>query len=133
MDAPRRRRGVSILLAGVIVVLAAVVYAFNPAGGGWFPPCLLYKATHLYCPGCGATRAMHALLHGRLIEAAGYNVFATILLPLVAIGVIAQAACPGILPRRTLPVAVGWAIAGVAVVFTILRNLPMPPFEVLAP
>lgn len=35
---------------------------------GWIPelPCLFHKLLHLYCPGCGGTRATFALLHGQI-------------------------------------------------------------------
>lgn len=32
-----------------------------------FPPCMFYKFTGIYCPGCGATRAVNALLHGDIM------------------------------------------------------------------
>ena len=33
-----------------------------------FPPCLFHLATGYYCPGCGGTRAVSALLHGQLLR-----------------------------------------------------------------
>ena len=30
-------------------------------------PCILYSVTGLYCPGCGGTRAIFALLHGQIL------------------------------------------------------------------
>ncbi len=30
-------------------------------------PCIFYSATGLYCPGCGGTRAVSALLHGKFL------------------------------------------------------------------
>jgi len=30
------------------------------------PPCLFHRMTGYYCPGCGATRSVYALLHGRI-------------------------------------------------------------------
>ena len=38
-----------------------------------FLPCPFHWLTNLYCPGCGAQRAMHDLLHGRFGEAFGHN------------------------------------------------------------
>lgn len=33
-----------------------------------FPPCSLKNFFHLYCPGCGGTRALEHLLHLRLVQ-----------------------------------------------------------------
>lgn len=30
-------------------------------------PCIFYSLSGLYCPGCGGTRAVSALLHGRIL------------------------------------------------------------------
>ena len=39
------------------------------------PKCTFKLITGYDCPGCGAQRAIHALLHGRLSEALSYNYF----------------------------------------------------------
>jgi len=31
------------------------------------PSCYLYELTGIYCPGCGCTRAVYALIHGNVI------------------------------------------------------------------
>ena len=31
------------------------------------PSCYLYELTGIYCPGCGCTRAVYALIHGDII------------------------------------------------------------------
>lgn len=36
-------------------------------------PCIIYKYLGIYCPGCGGTRALIHLLHGRLIKSAWYH------------------------------------------------------------
>lgn len=33
----------------------------------WHLPCLFHALTGFYCPGCGGTRAVKALFHGRLL------------------------------------------------------------------
>lgn len=45
------------------------------------PPCLFYEGTHLYCPGCGNTRAVEALVRGDILLSLRQN--ATILVALV--------------------------------------------------
>lgn len=36
-------------------------------------PCLLYASTGIYCPGCGGTRAIKALLQGRFLLSLWYH------------------------------------------------------------
>src|ERR1700748_2436065 len=45
------------------------LFAVDPSQHAVYPQCLLYNLTGIYCAGCGATRALYALLHGRVIEA----------------------------------------------------------------
>ena len=34
---------------------------------GGIPPCALHRMTGYYCPGCGGTRAVMALFHGKIL------------------------------------------------------------------
>lgn len=43
--------------------------------------CWIWKHLHLYCPGCGGTRALIALFHGRFLRALWYH-------PAFALGVV---------------------------------------------
>lgn len=36
-------------------------------------PCIIHDVMHIYCPGCGGTRAIFALLHGHVLESVYYN------------------------------------------------------------
>jgi len=118
---------------------SAYVYAVDPASGA-YPRCLLYQTTGLYCAGCGATRACHALLHGRLVEALHDNVLFVTLLPvaLVMLATLAARAWrdnrwPELhIPPRTFALR-GVAIVLVALLFMALRNLPGAPFDLLRP
>lgn len=61
-------------LAGILVI-GIVLYRFNPSYYVLMPKCPFKILTGLSCPGCGFQRAMHALLHGRVLEAVNYNLF----------------------------------------------------------
>ncbi|MCM1540093.1 MAG: DUF2752 domain-containing protein [Blautia sp.] len=37
------------------------------------PPCVLDTYLHIYCPGCGGTRAVGALLQGNILESVWYH------------------------------------------------------------
>jgi len=116
---------------GVIIAFFAVASAILllvPPGSPhskWLPKCLFYKLTGLYCPGCGATRALSSLLHGDL-KASLHNNLLLIPGSLTAAVLIVK---PGITVRRPVAIAIVIIIAG----FTILRNIPCAPFTILAP
>lgn len=116
---------------------AAVLYRYNPLAVDFYPRCLLYVATGIYCPGCGVLRAMHALLHGRILTALDYNALFVVALPFLLYAISAQVlqAVTGrpVLPTRQLTGRQARAIFWVFMVFTLLRNLPIYPFNVLAP
>ena len=115
------------LLAALAVLACAIVLAAPPGSprAKWLPKCMVYQQTGLYCPGCGCTRALSALLHGDLKASLHNNL---LLIPgslLVAL-LIAK---PQITLRR--PVAI--TIVVIIVTFTVLRNIPCAPFTALAP
>lgn len=56
---------------GVFLLLAGIYRFF------WLPilhlPCMMDRLLGLYCPGCGGTRAMQALFHGKLLSSLWYH------------------------------------------------------------
>ena len=101
------------------------------------PLCVFHQATGLHCPGCGATRATHELLHGRLLSALQDNALWVLSLPVVLYGAASETqrrvwgrALPGDLARRP---GLLLLIATVALVFGVLRNVPCSPFDLLVP
>jgi hypothetical protein len=119
--------GAAALLAGL-----ALVFVFNPTQTHLFPPCPLYAATGLYCPGCGSTRAVHHLLHGHVAAALGYNPLMVVSLPLLAYAA-ARGFFRALPPRRPLPAWAVWVAFAVLVGFGIARNLPWAAVRWMAP
>src|SRR5467141_3420786 len=79
MNAVTRMRAVAcVALAG-----AAILYRFPPERYDFYPLCPVFRYLHVYCPGCGATRALAALLHARVAEALHYNALAVLLVPVL--------------------------------------------------
>jgi hypothetical protein len=68
-------------LAAATILPAIVLYKFPPAAYSFYPRCPVFTYLHVECPGCGATRALAALLHGRLVDALHYNALLVLLLP----------------------------------------------------
>jgi hypothetical protein len=114
------------MLAGAALVCAALL-VFPPARESFYPACPIYRIFGIECPGCGATRALAALLHGRLIEAMRLNALFVGLLPF-AVGFAAvsylRAVRRGGFRWPQLPAAAVYATLGAAVAFTVARNLP---------
>lgn len=115
----------------VVAALAGYVWAVDPHRAGSFPTCPWRALTGLACPGCGSLRALHDLLHGRLLEALGHNAMFVLVLPLAVVftfGVLLN-------PRwsRTLPRWVPLGALIVLAVWTVARNVPFWPLSVLAP
>lgn len=123
MNPTGRRRPVSGVGVSTIVVVVGVIvgvvvlWSFDPRSAGFFPKCPMFLWTGLQCPGCGTTRALHALVHGDLAAAVRFNPFT---MALLALGVIKLATPPLPRPWRA-PVAVVVFVA--AAVFGVARNL----------
>jgi uncharacterized protein DUF2752 len=78
------------VVAGASLAGAAVLYRFPPGRYGFYPQCPVFRYLHVYCPGCGATRALAALLHARVAEALHFNAL-VVLLVLVLLAYFAVA------------------------------------------
>jgi hypothetical protein len=118
-----------VALAAVGCAALAVVSFVDPSERTLTPPCPLRALTGLDCPLCGATRATHALVHGRLVQALDFNALYVIVLPLVALAVgwwLVGGEVPAALRRSSTR----WSILALALAFMVLRNLPA--FTVLA-
>lgn len=126
------------IFAGVVFGTAiagavAVVFFFNPSVNGFYPVCLFHKLTGLNCPGCGATRALYALLHGNLRLALKDNALFIFSLAALVVWTARFVFRKRQNPNASLNVPPGvlWTFFGVAIVFTILRN--QPAFSFLSP
>ena len=123
-DSRRADRALAAV-ASASVVVAATLLRFPPDRFAFYPRCPFYALTGLECPGCGATRALAALLQGHLAEALHWNALVVLLLPLLGLYLAA-----GFLRTREghawphpRPAAI-FALLMIAVVFGIIRDLP---------
>jgi Protein of unknown function (DUF2752) len=113
-----------------------ILRIFDPATSGIFPPCPVHYLTGWYCPGCGSLRAIHQLLHGHLWAAWALNPLTVVLLPFLTWG-LASFALFEIrgqgLPKPFLRAEWIRALGAAIILFGIVRNLPLHPFDLLAP
>lgn len=72
--------------AAAAIALAAILRFFPPSRYAFYPPCPFHTLLGILCPGCGATRALAALLAGRWAEAARQNPLVVALAPALAVG-----------------------------------------------
>jgi hypothetical protein len=118
---------------------SAYIYSVDPMRGG-YPTCLLYRTTGIYCAGCGATRALHALLHGQIVTAVHDNLLFMTLLPVafVLTAIYAwkawkQDAWPAVVIGQSHLIRTGLGLVLLMAAFMAVRNIPGAPFDLLRP
>lgn len=127
------KRFINILLA--VIVIAVTAYYFFFPSVTFLPDmqCLLYRSTGLYCMGCGGQRAFHALLHGHFTIAAHNNLLIFIVLPVVSIKLLEELTGKKFFPEFFYSRKFLVPLVVFVVLFTVLRNIPIEPFHLLAP
>lgn len=122
------------LVAGGALATCAFVYGLNPVEESNPPICPFKMMTGQDCPGCGATRALAALLHGHPGVAADHNLLFVLALPVVIVGFVVWALHRLGVRRPDWHLPRHWFVATAVVVslFWALRLLPWDPFTWLA-
>ena len=114
-----------IILTPVAVASLVLLYFFPPDKYRFWPSCIFHKLLGLYCPGCGNTRALAALLHGDIAGSLAKNI---LLIPgMITLAVLWYK------PNAALNRYFSRTILIVVIVFFVARNLPWYPFTLLAP
>jgi hypothetical protein len=115
----------------LVALAVSALLLFPPEQYSFYPHCPIYKLFHLQCPGCGATRALAALLRGHLVEALRFNALTAILSPIAAVYCVLS--YRHFLQRRTIrwpqprPSTI-YAAFAVTAAFAVIRNLPLNLF-----
>lgn len=132
----RAARGAVLALLAVSTGCGAIyLYYHDPYK---YPlPCLFYIITGFYCPGCGAGRACYSILHGRIADAFCYNPLMTILLPLIGLYIAARAIDWWLTGGNHIDIKISakmlvWVLV-ITLIYGVVRNIPVFPFELLAP
>jgi len=115
---------------------SVVVAAYNPTDVHFFPLCPLYELTGFACPGCGLTRGFHALFHGDIPAAFGFNALLSIWAVIIAyvwVSLVVYAIRGKGLPMWPTNPTFLWTFMIVLLVFGVVRNIPAYPFTLLFP
>ena len=139
----RLRRGISkvppwvpaVAVGGLALtscVYVALVDPNQPNASSFYPQCTFKQLTGLDCPGCGLTRAMHALMTGDPLRAINHNIFILAIFPLAAYTYtrwLLRSTVGYELPALRLSKKFNIAIVPIVLSFWLLRNLPWAPFQ----
>lgn len=124
----------TILILGIALLI--LYYTINPSTVNFLPKCPLYLTTGFYCPGCGSQRATHYLLNLNFIAVAKQNVlyilgllFIAYHFLIIAYNYIFKKNIYNYIYHPKTPIIV----LIIVVIFWIIRNIPMVPFQILAP
>jgi hypothetical protein len=88
--APQLSKQMAITFAAFAAAGCAIIYMYSPSEHSWYPPCPIFSMTGWQCPGCGSTRALHEMLHGRIAAAFALNPLAVVWVPAVASWLVSQ-------------------------------------------
>jgi hypothetical protein len=116
------------LLAGGLLAVSVLLHLRDPHRGGSWGYCPWLMLTGTYCPGCGGLRAVNDLTDGNVAGAASSNLLFVGSLPLLGFLYVRwvvdawRGVRRPVSTRRALIYA--GAVLAVALVFTVLRNLP---------
>ena len=123
--------GVIGLLAWMLMGAAWYLYRTDPKPSKVFPPCMFHQLTGWHCPGCGGTRAVHAILNGQWTVAIRLNPMLIVGGPII-LGLIVYQYIMYRRDKMVLPY-LGYAIAVMFTASTLIRNFPSPTNGWLAP
>ena len=122
-----------ILLAVMTIVITAFYFFWNPSEITSLPLCPFKNLTNFYCPGCGGQRAFHQILHGNFVEAFHSNLLIYIFLPFLLLKISDENFGTTFSKKFLLTNKGIWIFLGFLIIFTILRNLPFYPFNLIIP
>ena len=113
-------------VGAALMALVLVVRFLPPDRYHIYPFCPFRALTGLYCPGCGSTHAMAALLAGRWSEAWHSNALAVILFPVIGVFLVPYfytALRYNCGRAIVVPPLAGKAAVAATLLFGLLRNL----------
>ena len=116
----------------IMAISVFLIYYILNKKFGFSIPCIFYKITGLYCPGCGITRLLFALVNLEFYESFKYNPWIFILIVLGLFYLICKLFIFLKLKKIIkIPNYVYITLIIISIIFGIFRNIP--GFEFLGP
>ncbi len=105
----------------LILLLRESIFSLIP----YVPSCFLFRKLHLYCPACGNTRSIAALLQGDVLASIQYNITPALVLLLALLAYAELVAVSFFKPIRLLPRKLWFYLLLIALllIYYIARNL----------
>jgi len=132
-----KKRLIWVLLFWLAVAAVSLVLLVRPKGSGFGLPCIIHGLTGLYCPGCGASRALASLLRFDFYQAFRWNPLLVLIFPFALFylvwGSVSFVGCGRNTLDDRIPVKLLWGLLVVVLLYFVLRNLPLWPFTLLQP
>ena len=131
-----KKRGYVLLIDAALMVLVCALVIGWDSLAQLLPSCPIKERLGIYCVGCGGTRFVYHLIHGRPWIAFQNNPYLFIFAIYAVISVVAMNVYL-ITGRKVHSRIVNkkwmWFWIASGVVFFVLRNIPIFPFSCLAP
>jgi hypothetical protein len=121
-----------LLVLTTAILLAGVLYWFDPRQHTFYPVCFFHQLTGLHCPGCGGLRAVHHLAHGEILTAFHCNPLLVAALPFAGMLAFRWLKQGSAAASASLGKVAGILLV-VLLIFGVLRNLPGPAFAWMSP
>jgi len=124
-----QRKTIILIIPIILLIILGIYLNLVPENDFRLWGCPFYTSTGLSCPGCGATRAVIAILTFRFIDALQYN-FAIFILFFVVGFLYSFNIYKRIRFKQSLNISYVFIIfcASFLFGFTIIRNLPFYPY-----
>lgn len=106
----------------VAALCLGLLYYFADPTSRWMPKCLFHSITGLDCPGCGAQRMTHALLHGDFSAAWHSNALLLCMIPIIPFGIWADLR-PGRVRDIFYNPWTAWTLTALIVLWGVFRNI----------
>lgn len=128
-----------LLLVIPVFFILRYYYINDPAisqEGTVFAVCPFHYVTGLHCPGCGSQRAIHDILHIRILDAIKHNVLLILVIFILfnkAYALLTKKYAPQYFYDLNGKSWFTYSIVIIVLGYWILRNIPVHPFTHLAP